>query len=89
MTPIKVNGIRLSDAQAIALLRGHSTGDWGGFPWKTYSHLETLGLIDCTNKNMVVTAKGAAWCNDHHMAYDWARKPVQHESQGAYFYDKC
>lgn len=57
----------LSQAQAVALLHKHCTGDISGHDWATIKVLLQKGMIAEDGKNLVVTAKGKEWCDKHHM----------------------
>jgi hypothetical protein len=57
----------LTQAQAVALLRKHLTGDASGHDWRTIQVLLRKGLLAEDGKNLVVTPAGKAWCDKHHM----------------------
>lgn len=63
---MKIHG--LTQAQAVALLHKHLTGDASGHDWSTIRCLLRDGYLAEDGKNLVVTAKGKAWCDEHHIA---------------------
>lgn len=65
----------LTQAQAVALLRKHATGDIGGHDWRTIQVLMRDGYLglDKDGKSLLVTPKGKAWCDRHHMEVNFAR----------------
>lgn len=58
--------MKLSRAQGDALLKLYLTGNFGGFPFKTYEKLSNLGLIDLGQK-ITVTNLGKTWCDENHL----------------------
>ncbi len=60
---------KLTDAQAIALLRKHSTGDFGVHRWEVIESLITKGMIEKIGKNLCTTPAGRSWCCNNHMKF--------------------
>lgn len=59
----------MTDAMARALLRKHTTGDFGEHRWAPIAKLIKLGYLAEQHPNLVVTPKGKAWCDEHHAEY--------------------
>ena len=59
----------MTEAMAKALLRKHLIGDVGEHRWPPIAKLIKLGYLADEPPYLVVTPKGRAWCDAHHMEY--------------------
>jgi hypothetical protein len=58
---------RLTPPQESALLRKHLTGEFGACHWPTVRSLIAGGYLAEVGKDLAVTPKGRAYCDEHHM----------------------
>lgn len=58
---------QLSKEQQRALLHKYLTGDFPGQKWSTVKALITKGMLLKDGKSLVVTRKGAGYCNSYHL----------------------
>ena len=58
---------RLSPQQEKCLLRKHLCGEFPACRWSTIARLIKLGMLAEEGKHLVVTERGKAYCDAHHL----------------------